>query len=114
MRSTTTILVNTAFEGIHKYADAPNEVAFLRDPHRHIFHVCVEMEVFNDDRELEFIMVKHSLESYLQTKPFGVRSSCETMAVMICQYLLSIYGDRKMSCAVLEDNENGGKVYYEH
>ena len=36
-------------EGIHKYPDAPDEVDFLRYPHRHMFHFKVQIEVYNDD-----------------------------------------------------------------
>lgn len=108
----TTILINTSFEGIHKYEDAPNEVAYLRDPHRHIFHVNVEMEVFHTDRELEFIMVKHELDKYINKEPFSLSSSCEKIATMICRYLLNLYGERRIICTVLEDGENGGRVYY--
>ena len=32
-------------EGIHKYPDAPDEVDFLRYPHRHMFHFKVQIEV---------------------------------------------------------------------
>ena len=45
-------------EGIHKYPDAPDEVDFLRYPHRHIFHFKVQIEVFNDDRDIEFFIFK--------------------------------------------------------
>lgn len=111
---TSTILVKTNFEGIHKYSDAPQEVGFLREPHRHIFYVEVEMEVFHNDRELEFIMVKRNLNKYLFTKPFGIRHSCEQIAKDIVKFLQEQYGNnRKLTVAVLEDNENGGKVYYE-
>ena len=39
-------------EGIHKYPDAPDEVDFLRYPHRHMFHFKVQIEVYNDDRDI--------------------------------------------------------------
>lgn len=108
----SSIVVRTSFEGIHRFADAPQEVGFLREPHRHIFSVEVEMEVFHDDRELEFIMVKHNLNKFLFSKPFGIRSSCEQMANEIIEFLVSIYGKRQMIVGVFEDNENGGRVYY--
>lgn len=108
----SSIVVRTNFEGIHRYADAPQEVAFLQEPHRHVFYVEVEMEVFHDDRELEFIMVKRNLNKFLYTKPFGIRSSCEQMATEIIRFLVETYGERQMIVSVFEDGENGGKVYY--
>ena len=59
-------------EGIHKYPaalDDPklatggwDDVSFLGYPHRHIFHFRVCIEVFHDDRDIEFIQFKRWLE----------------------------------------------------
>lgn len=106
------ILVKTNFEGLHKYINAPNDVAFLRDLHRHMFFVEAEIEVFDDDRELEFIVVKRAINQYLYTKPFDSSASCEQMAAQIIRFLIGKFGERNMCITVLEDNENGGRVYY--
>ena len=45
-------------EGIHKYPNAPKEVEFLKYPHRHIFKFKVQIEVYNDDRDIEFFIFK--------------------------------------------------------
>ena len=55
-------------EGIHKYPAALDDpklatgdrmdVSFLGYPHRHIFHFKVAIEVFHDDRDIEFIQFK--------------------------------------------------------
>ena len=108
----SSIVVKTSFEGIHQYLNAPNEVAFLKEPHRHTFFVEAEIEVFDDDRELEFIIVKRKLNTYLYSKPFGNTLSCEQMAKQIIKFLLEEFGSREMCVTVLEDNENGGRVYY--
>ncbi|MBM38205.1 MAG: hypothetical protein CMO97_03945, partial [Woeseia sp.] len=52
-------------EGIHKYPAALTDpklntndeydVSFLGYPHRHIFHFRVAIEVFHNDRDIEFI-----------------------------------------------------------
>ena len=59
-------------EGIHKYPAALDDpklatgdkfdVSFLGHPHRHIFHFKVAIEVFHDDRDIEFIQFKRWLE----------------------------------------------------
>ena len=59
----TTIFTTFQKEGIHFYPNAPEEVSFLRHPHRHMFHFRVEMEVFHDNRDVEFIMWKREMES---------------------------------------------------
>ena len=59
-------------EGIHKYPAALEDpklatgdeydVSFLGYPHRHIFHFKVSIEVFHDDRDIEFIQFKRWIE----------------------------------------------------
>lgn len=116
---TTTITVKTSFEGIHCYPEAPVEVAYLREPHRHIFGVCVEVEVFDDDREIEFIMLKHRIDEYI-FKQCGGRSvwymgrmSCEQVAKGIVRMLfesLSNPTNRYIAVTIDEDGENGATV----
>ena len=108
----TTIVINTRFSACHLFAQAPSGVEYLKFPHRHEFHVTVEMEVFHDDRELEFILVKQSLDKYLSEGLGSEQMSCEMIASGICKFLKQQYGARDMICTVLEDGENGGKVYY--
>ncbi len=68
-------------EGIHKYPDAPDEVDFLRYPHRHMFHFKVQIEVYNDDRDLEFFIFKRWLESLYADDILQLDyKSCEMMA----------------------------------
>ena len=55
-------------EGIHKYPAALTDpalatgdeydVSFLGYPHRHIFHFKVWIDVFHNDRDVEFIQFK--------------------------------------------------------
>lgn len=109
----TSVIVNTTFEGNHCYIDAPEEVCYLRNLHRHIFHVNLEIEVFHDDRELEFIMVRHRVDEFLRNVELSIEMSCEQIAKLLVQHLIDLYGERCIACQVLEDGENGGKVYYE-
>jgi hypothetical protein len=60
-------------EGIHKYPGADTDpklatgdeydVSFLGYPHRHIFHFKVAIQVFHNDRDIEFIQFKRWLEN---------------------------------------------------
>lgn len=113
MNKTTTIIIKTQFEGVHQYIDAPDAVAMLRSIHRHLFYVKVELAVCSDDRELEFLLVKRTLNEFLSSKPFTIAASCEQMADAICKFLTTKYGNRNIKCCVYEDNENGGCVSYE-
>lgn len=113
----TKIFVTTKFEGIHCYPDAPKEVSFLRSPHRHIFHVKAEIQVFHDDRELEFIIVKRDLDHFIShDEQFTPNASCEMMASVLVGYLenkwpLPNLSDvRFIAVTVSEDGENGAYV----
>ena len=111
-----TIIVKGSYDFVHKYATAPKAVEYLRQPHRHMFHYEVELEVFHDDRELEFIMVKHSIDELLKTRyeQWPETFSCEQMANFIGFYLLRTYGRHRYACvSIFEDNENGARVYHE-
>lgn len=106
-----TIFVRWQREGIHKYPDAPDEVAFLRNDHRHTFHFEVEIEVFHDDREIEFIMFKRDLEKFCDLKSLN-NKSCEMICDEIRSYLRKWYSsNRYVRVQVSEDNENGATVY---
>ena len=63
---TNYIWITTSMEGFHAYPDAPDEVAFLRNRHRHLFHFRVYIEVFHDDREIEFFMFKRDVEKMIK------------------------------------------------
>lgn len=97
------------FEGIHCWPTCPfEEVAYLRDPHRHIFKITAYKEVFHDDRDVEFIMLKHQIERFLESKyPDHILGamSCE----MLGRQLLEQFG--LLQVDVSEDGENGAVMY---
>lgn len=102
-------------EGIHCYPAAKDlaGVEFLAYPHRHMFHFTVKLEVFHDDRDIEFILLKRELESLFTDKVMEIDSmSCEMLAENLCQYLLSKYPGRDVEVEVSEDDENSGVVSY--
>ena len=110
-------------EGIHKYPQAltdPNlatgdeyDVSFLGYPHRHIFHFRVDIEVFHDDRELEFIQFKRWLESLYQTNTLELNfRSCEMISDDLAVPIKDKYPGRKFKISVSEDNENGSYAEY--
>jgi len=111
-------------EGVHKYPQAltdPNlatgdeyDVSFLGYPHRHIFHFRVDIEVFHDDRELEFIQFKRWLESLYQTNVLQLDyRSCEMISDDLAVLIKDKYPGRKFKISVSEDNENGSYAEYE-
>jgi hypothetical protein len=100
-------------EGIHKYPDAPDEVDFLRYPHRHIFKFKVQIEVYNDDRDIEFFIFKRWLEGLYADDTLQLDyKSCEMMADDLAKQIKDKYPGRQLSIDVSEDGENGCHVEY--
>ena len=92
-------------EGIHKYPAAATDpklatgdwldVSFLATPHRHIFHFRVEMEVFHDDRDVEFIQAKRIIERWYSDGTVQLDfKSCEMMARDLYDKLIATWPDR--------------------
>lgn len=106
------IFVTTEFEGLHRWADAPEETAFLRQFHRHLFRVRLEIEVRHDDRELEFFKTKkglnHAIKVVIDHNDAG---SCEQIAIRLLEYFTARLQGRQMICEVSEDGENGAVVF---
>ena len=108
-------------EGIHKYPAALTDpaladVQFLGYPHRHIFHFRVWIDVFHNDRDLEFIQFKRWCES-LYNSDNSVLSldhkSCEMIADDLYIQIAQRYPGRVVHIEVSEDGENGALIRYE-
>lgn len=115
-----TIYAKVSFEGIHRWPDAPDEVIYLRNPHRHIFNVKASVEVSHNNREIEFIMLGHALNTMF--KDLAIASgdsngvwnmgavSCEDVAEMAMAYVrykLGLPDETYVAVQVDEDGENG-------
>ena len=110
------IYVQFRKEGIHCYPDAPEGVEFLRHNHRHEFHFKVSIEVFHDDRDIEFILFKRELER-LYSHGGVLRldyKSCEMIADDLAGYIQKTYPGRALIIDISEDGENGCVCAYPH
>ena len=118
------IWVTFAKEGVHMYPGADkdpklatgdwDDVSFLGIPHRHIFHFKVRIQVFHNDRDIEFIQFKRWLERLYDVE--GVlelnHKSCEMIADDLYDVISSKYPGRFVEIDVAEDGENGCSIYY--
>jgi len=110
---TNFIWITTQFEGFHQYLNAPTEVSFLQNKHRHIFHVKVFIEVMHNDRDIEFIMFKNYINFIINTKINKDNvGSCEMLADKIHDSVSEYYLNRKIKINVSEDLENGCEKEY--
>jgi hypothetical protein len=99
--------------GFHNYPVAPDEVAYLKDRHRHKFNFKVTIDVFSDDREIEFHMFLTKIESFFETKSLEVdNASCEMLAERLINSICQTYDCtyRTVSVEVSEDGECGAIV----
>ena len=119
----TWIYVKFQREGIHKYPAALTDpklatgdeydVSFLGYPHRHMFHFKIQLEVFHDDRDVEFIQFKRELEKLYNTGVMQLDyKSCEMMAQDLAKYIQSKYANRDLIIDISEDGENGCVIEY--
>ena len=73
---TQTVYSYVQVEGLHKWGNCPiDEVSYLRDLHRHTFHIKCYKTVYHDDRDIEFIQFQHTVKDYLQ-KYFDPTANC--------------------------------------
>ena len=113
-------------EGIHKYPAAATDpalctageydVSFLASPHRHIFHFRVWIDVFHNDRDIEFIQFKRWLESLYNGQNSVLEldwKSCEMIADDLYIQIADRYPGRAVWIEVAEDGENGCLIKYE-
>lgn len=110
---TNYIWVTTEKEFMHYYAMAPRTVSFLKHEHRHNFKVKVAIEVFTDDRDIEFIIFQRYVKGLLFKMPFNLRgTSCEMLANELHESISEKYPNRKIQIDVSEDGENGVHMEY--
>ena len=118
-----TIFVRFQKEGIHCYPAAATDtslktgdeydVSFLGTPHRHIFHFNVAIEVFHNDRDIEFIQFKRWLEKLYAGGTLELNyKSCEMISDDLYEVIATRYPDRDIEITVSEDGENGATIYY--
>ena len=116
-------------EGIHCYPAAGTDpllatgdeydVSFLASPHRHIFHFRVSIDVFHNDRDIEFIQFKRWLENLYSSNNNNSSSvlelnykSCEMIADDLYIQIAGRYPGRNVVIEVSEDGENGCSISY--
>jgi hypothetical protein len=112
-------------EGIHCYPAAATDpalatgdeydVSFLGTPHRHIFHFRVSIDVFHNDRDIEFIQFKRWLLSLYNGQNSVLElnyKSCEMIADDLYSQIAARYPNRVVIIDVSEDGENGCVIHY--
>lgn len=120
MTSKKYIWVTFQQEAIHRYPAALTDaklatgdkydVSFLGHPHRHVFHFRVSIQVWHDDRDIEFIQFKRWLQSLVETNLDY--KSCEMISDDLYNHIAARYPGRDVRIEVSEDGENGASCEY--
>ena len=123
-KSSNEIWVTWQKEGIHKYPaalDDPklatgdwDDVSFLGYPHRHMFHFRVGIQVFHEDRDIEFIQFSRWCQRLYDNGVLELDyRSCEMIADALAEQIADKYPGRYITIEVAEDGENGQISRYE-
>jgi hypothetical protein len=112
-------------EGIHCYPAAGTDpqlatgdeydVSFLASPHRHIFHFRVSIDVFHNDRDIEFIQFKRWIIALYNGQDSVLElnyKSCEMIADDLYNQIAQRFPNRCVIIDVSEDGENGCSISY--
>ena len=98
--------------GFHKWPDAPEQYAYLKNSHRHVFFIRCWFDVTDSDREIEINDMQSEVERKIKSR-FGRDHenyvcfggmSCEEIALYCCAELGCA------ACEVLEDGFGGAYV----
>jgi hypoxanthine-guanine phosphoribosyltransferase len=112
MRKSQTLVIKNYFKALHCWPEAPEEVSFLQDLHRHVFNVITHIDTIGD-RQIEFFMCQTRIQGFLSSQFEGKtlgRMSCEVMAEKIGEFLLEHYDLTTVKVEVNEDGENGSII----
>lgn len=96
----TSIIITLEVPGFHHYPEAPVEVSFLRDRHRHIFKIKIAYEVTDLNRQKEFFIEQKRLRTRFDYR-YG--NPCE-FGAMSCEMIAS---------ELLKEEEERGAVWVE-
>lgn len=101
------IFITFQFDGVHSWPECPiDEVSFLKNPHRHIFHGTLVKQVTHNDRDIEFIQLKREVLRFIHEHWFDDGG---TLGSMSCEEMAGRLLDRFKAVMVIisEDGENG-------
>lgn len=113
MNSRKIIWITFQRAGFHRYPNAPEDVEYLSYEHRHLFKFKVGIEVFHDDREIEFHQFMRWVESLYEENLILDYRSCEMIADELAEVIKGRYPNRDIEIDVSEDGECGVTATYQ-
>lgn len=105
------IIVQFDIEGFHQYKDAPNEVEFLRNNHRHKFKIKAGFKITHNEREKELFMMRDLAINYIN-ESYGIPAEFENMSVeSIAEEIIEFFEPEDILwCEVWEEETGGARI----
>lgn len=89
------------------------DVSYLGHEHRHLFKTKVWIEIFHDDRELEFHQFLNLLESLYDNNVLSFdHKSCEMISNDLAEQIQGKFPRRHFAIEISEDGECGSLISY--
>ena len=107
------VVARVQVEGIHRWSVCPlEEVSYLRNYHRHMFHIHCKAYVNHADRDIEFIQLSHKVRDHLHKKYYNEQYQCLFFGDQSCEMLADDLVNKfnLYECEVNEDGEGGSIV----
>lgn len=109
----TTVWSTVNLIGFHRWPEAPDHRAYLRDKHRHQFEVTAWVVVDHAARQVEFHDLRTLITSWwLRTPDDRGASSCEAMADDLAAFLSEQCHLTVAEVQVSEDGYDGARIDY--
>lgn len=104
--------------GFHRYPAAVtdpklSDVSYLGNEHRHLFKFKVSLQVFHNDRDVEFHQFLNWIESLYGAHLQLDNRSCEMLSDELARQIMLKYPGRKLIIEVSEDGECGSTIHYD-
>lgn len=109
MKYRAQVFITCQFAAIHNYPTAPESHKFLREHHRHVFHVKASADVAHANRDIEFIDLKERVQNFCKETWEG-----KSVGMLSCEMIACVILDNFKELAVVrvsEDGENGATVW---
>lgn len=110
MAVNTTVWTRVELPGFHRWPNAHPPREYLRDRHRHLFHIEVEVPVRHDERDVEFHDLQDLIRSWWGPRREWGAASCESIAKALFAHLRDEHGIRPTRITISEDGESGANL----
>jgi len=99
------IICKLSVPGFHFWPDAPQEIGYLRNVHRHVFEIIAKIPVNHDDRDKEIIQTQNEIRHYLSTM-YADENGHLQLGHRSCEMLAKEIAD-KFGCIEVTVQEDG-------